>query len=167
MDRWHDWTIFVVIYLTELTNFFLTTWTKTLYKNHKSKVKVNGFCSNLFKVERGVRQSSILWTLYKTPVRSSLSKCTKWGNTRWRRIYTKDSLFCWWHFIFIQNHLQSIPALMQCLHRYSSVSGYKINENKSEALIISGNWPVQLNENVSFCWPRQGAYQESHTTIWS
>lgn len=45
---------------------------------------------------------------------------------------------------------------MQCLCNYDSVSWYKINENKSEAMMISGVWPIQLNEDVSFRWSRQG-----------
>lgn len=44
---------------------------------------------------------------------------------------------------------------MQCIHNYGSVSGYKINENKSEAMMM-WDWPTQLNEDVSFRWSRQG-----------
>lgn len=52
--------------------------------------------------------------------------------------------------------LLSIPPLIQCLCNYGSVSGYKVNENTSEAMMISGVWPTQLNENISFCWSGQG-----------
>lgn len=45
---------------------------------------------------------------------------------------------------------------MQCLKDYGDISGYKINQNKSEAMMISGIWPKQLNEMVSFHWSKQG-----------
>lgn len=45
---------------------------------------------------------------------------------------------------------------MQCLHEYGLISGYKMNENKSEAMIISTVWLSHLNEQVSFNWSKQG-----------
>lgn len=36
------------------------------------------------------------------------------------------------------------------------ISGYKINQKKSEAMMISGVWPNQLDEMVSFHWSKQG-----------
>lgn len=36
------------------------------------------------------------------------------------------------------------------------VSGYKINTNKSEALMIVGTWPLQLDNLVSFRHSKQG-----------
>ena len=45
---------------------------------------------------------------------------------------------------------------MQRLNDYGDISGYKINQNKSEAMMTSGTWPIQLNEMVSFHWSKQG-----------
>lgn len=45
---------------------------------------------------------------------------------------------------------------MQCLGKYGLVSGYKVNENKSEAMMISDTLPSQLNEVVSFHWSKPG-----------
>lgn len=45
---------------------------------------------------------------------------------------------------------------MQCLKDYGDISGYKINQNKSEAMMISGRWPSQLDETTSFRWSKQG-----------
>lgn len=39
---------------------------------------------------------------------------------------------------------------------WTIVSGYKVNENKSEAMMISDTLPSQLNEVVSFYWSKQG-----------
>lgn len=45
---------------------------------------------------------------------------------------------------------------MHCLQSYGSVSGCEINENQSEAMMISGDWPIELNKNVSFHWSKTG-----------
>lgn len=45
---------------------------------------------------------------------------------------------------------------MQCLKDYGDISGYKINQNKSEAMMISGRWPSQLDETTSFRRSKQG-----------
>lgn len=44
----------------------------------------------------------------------------------------------------------------QCLYEYGPVSGYKVNDKKSEAMNISGTSPSQLNKVVSFHWSKQG-----------
>lgn len=44
---------------------------------------------------------------------------------------------------------------MQCLSRFGDISGYKINEAKSEAMMINGSWPNQLNDK-KFKWSKLG-----------
>ena len=36
------------------------------------------------------------------------------------------------------------------------MSGYKVNESKSEAMMLVGKWPSQLDKEVSFNWSAQG-----------
>lgn len=45
---------------------------------------------------------------------------------------------------------------MQCLNNYGEVSGYKVNETKSEAMMIRGSWPRQLDREVKFKWSKTG-----------
>lgn len=47
--------------------------------------------------------------------------------------------------VFFVSKKISLPALMRCLTNYGQVSGYKINEGKSEAMMITGSWPKQLD----------------------
>ncbi len=58
--------------------------------------------------------------------------------------------------LFIENPLTSLSALLECLRDYGLVSGYKVNANKSEAMMISGHWPTQLDNEVSFRLSSQG-----------
>lgn len=36
------------------------------------------------------------------------------------------------------------------------MSGYKVNESKSEAMMLVGRWPPQFDKEVSFNWSAQG-----------
>ena len=45
---------------------------------------------------------------------------------------------------------------MQCLKDFGEVSGYKVNEGKSEAMMIKGCWPKQLDRMARFRWSKEG-----------
>lgn len=47
---------------------------------------------------------------------------------------------------FLENPFTSIPALLKSLVKCSIVSGYKVSTNKSEGMIITGDWPAQLEK---------------------
>lgn len=138
-----------------------TDWFRLLYRNPKSKIRVNGHCSDFFDIERGVRQgdslSPILFALSIEPLAEAIRQDVQiegiedgGGNIHKISLFADDVL------LFIKHPLTSIPRLMQCLKDYGDISGYKINQNKSEAMMISGKWPNQLDEMVSFHWSKQG-----------
>lgn len=57
-----DW-LYLELTLKHLgINDTFTQWLRVLYKNPKSRVRVNGFCSQFFKIGRGTRQGDI-WVL--------------------------------------------------------------------------------------------------------
>ncbi len=58
--------------------------------------------------------------------------------------------------LFIRNQTLSISALMPCLRNFGKVSGYKVNEGKSETMMIRGDWPKQLDNETKFRWPKKG-----------
>ena len=66
----------------------------------------------------------------------------------------KISLFAGDILLFIRNPLSSIPAVMQCLRNYGEVSGHNVNKGKSEAMMITGSWPTQLDRLVRFRWAK-------------
>lgn len=132
-----------------------------LYKNSKSKVWVNGHCSNFFKVERGVRQGDSLVPILFVINIECLAEALRQneqiqGITDEKRSVHKVALFADIILVFIKTPLLSVPTLMHCLQSYGSVSGYKVNENKLEAMMISGDWPIELNKNASFHWSKTG-----------
>ena len=61
----------------------------------------------------------------------------------------KSALFAGDILLFLENPTTSIPGLLHNLNEYSKVSGYKVNTNKSEAMIV-GDWSSQLDDLVYF-----------------
>lgn len=94
--------------------------------------------------ERGVRQGfsllPILFALSIEPLAEAMHQNARiQGMEDEGRIEHKIALFVDDIQLFKENPPCSIPALMQCLDEYGSVSGYKVDENKSEAIVISGS----------------------------
>lgn len=130
-------------------------WIKVFYMNPKSRVRVNGHCSEFFNLGRGTRQgdalSPALFALNIEPLAELIRRnpliqgIPDEGGTRHTvGLYADDMI------VMMENPLTSIPALMRTIDEYGQLSGYKINANKSEAQMISGTWPSQLDSLVSF-----------------
>ena len=136
-------------------------WFRVFYKNPKSRVRVNGCCSNFFPLERGSRQGdSLSPSLFALSI-EGLAELIRTnpliqGISDEGNVQHKLSLFADDILLFIEKPLTSIPALLHSLNQYSEVSGYKVNTTKSEAMMIAGDWPRQLDEMVSFRRSNQG-----------
>lgn len=72
------------------------------------------------------------------------------GVTHKISLFTDDVL------LYITNPLDSIPVLMNSFRNYGELSGYKINQTKSEAVMIVGSWSPHLDKIAPFHWARQG-----------
>lgn len=158
-------------------------WVKVFLKNPKSRVRVNSHCSEFFNLCRGTLQgdamSSVLFALSIDPLAELIRSNPriqgikhKGGKCHKISLYADDVL------LFIENPLTSVPALLERLKEYGLVSGYKVNVDKSEATMISGHWPTQLDKEVSFRWSSQGfshpythgitfIHGQLHTALWN
>ena len=134
---------------------------KTCYKKLRSRVTVNGHCSEFFLLGCGTRQgdalSPSLFALSIEPlaklIRSNplIQGIDDEGNNQHKlALFTDDIL------IFLENPITSIPVLLHNLIEYSKELGYKVYTNKSEAMMIVGDWPSQLDDLVSFRRSNQG-----------
>lgn len=137
------------------------SWIGVFYMNPRSRVRVNGQCSDFFDLGWGTRQgdalSPALFALSIEPLTELIRSNPliqgirdEGGNQHKIALYTDDIL------LFIENLVHSIPALLRNLNEYGLVSVYKVNPSKSEAMMVSGAWPSQLDDVVSFRRSKQG-----------
>ena len=156
-----DWTFLQQTLRYMGFNNTFVKWIGIFYKNPRSKVRVNGHCSDFFPLGRGTRQgdsmSPSLFALSIEPLAELIrTNPLIQGISDEGMIQHKLALFADDILLFLERPMVSIPALLNSLNDYSAVSGYKINANKSEAMMISGEWPSQLDELVSFRRSKQG-----------
>ena len=156
-----DWTFLQQTLRYMGFNNTFVKWIGIFYKNPRSKVRVNGHCSDFFPLGRGTRQgdsmSPSLFALSIEPLAELIrTNPLIQGISDEGMIQHKLALFADDILLFLERPMVSIPVLLNSLNDYSAVSGYKINANKSEAMMISGEWPSQLDELVSFRRSKQG-----------
>ena len=156
-----DWTFLQQTLRYMGFNNTFVKWIGIFYKNPRSKVRVNGHCSDFFPLGRGTRQgdsmSPSLFALSIEPLAELIrTNPLIQGISDEGMIQHKLALFADDILLFLERPMVPIPALLNSLNDYSAVSGYKINANKSEAMMISGEWPSQLDELVSFRRSKQG-----------
>lgn len=138
----------------------LIDWIRVLYSGPVSKVRVNGYTSDQFKLMRGARQGCPLSPLLFAINIEVLAELIR-GNPNISGISNSCkshviSLYADDVILYISNPLESIPAIMDCLSEFGIVSGYKVNESKSEAMMLVGEFPPQLAGKVAFNWSSQG-----------
>lgn len=121
-------------------------WIKTLYHSPMACVMTNGVQSPPFTVHRGTRQgcplSPLLFALAFKPLAEVIRSqrdvhgVTIGGKVHSIALYADDIL------LFFTKPDISIPATLSIIHEFGSLSGYKINFEKSEAMPL-GNSTVQ------------------------
>ena len=136
-------------------------WVKVIYKNPKSRMRVNSCCSKFFSLKRGVRQgdclSPLLFAISIEPLAESirLNKDIK-GIRDKGGIEHKLSLFADDMLTYISEPSTTVLALLGNLKEYGEISGYMTNENKSVPMMLSGNCPAELEGKVHFKWTNKG-----------
>lgn len=139
------------------------SWIRVIYKNPKARVRVNGCCSEFFTIQRGVRQgdclSPLLFAINIEPLATSIRQNINIKGIRdmtnkehMISLYADDLL------AYISDPLTSIPSLMDTLNRYGQLSGYQINQSKSEAMMLNGSWPTQLSGILNCHWSHSFRY---------
>lgn len=155
-----DWTFLEQTMVHMGFNETFLRWISAFYMNPRSR-EVNGQCSDFFDLGRGTRQgdalSPTLFALSIEPLAELIRRNPLIQGIRDESgMQHKIALYANNILLFIENPSHSIPALLQSLDEYSVVSGYKVNHSKSEAMMVSGTWPSQLDDIVSFRRSKQG-----------
>ena len=143
----------------DLFNFgnVIKRWITTFYKNSESCVRNNGFCTNNFKLSRGVRQgcplSPYLFILaaevLATKVRQeqSVKGLNIFGNEFKISQFADDtSALC--------DSLFSVKNLIGIVDEFGKFSGLKLNTSKTKAIWL-GPWRDREDEPFNLKWTKK------------
>ena len=117
-------------------------WIKIIYKDSSSSVKVNGFSTKYFPIERGLRQgcplSSLLYVLCAEvlclEIRSNRKIVgVKYDNKEHKELSYADDLS------IVITEIDSIDDIFETLRKFGKATNSKINVDKTEALWL-GKW---------------------------
>lgn len=128
---------------------------KVMYRRPKAVVKVNGALSESFDLHRGVRQgdclSPLIFVLCVEPFAESIRQNTNItgisvGGSEYKLgLYADDVM------VTMTNVEKSLDNLMEEIQRYSEYSGYKLNIQKTEAMMI-GEIDHNIKNKFEFKW---------------
>jgi exonuclease III len=150
-----DWPFMLKV--LERMNFGPTfrSWVALLYTDIFSRVLVNGFSGELFRVTRGVRQgcplSPLLYILVAETLSRALQKDSRidgfelMGGQRVKVCQYADDTS-----ILVQSD-QALLSVFSLFSRYERASGAKLNVSKSHGLLI-GSWRGRSNMPVPLKW---------------
>ena len=135
-------------------------WIQTLYSDPQSAVKVNGFLSDRFTLERGCRQgcslSPLLFDISIEPLaqlirdNDNIRGVTINGEQHKISMYADDVL------LYLTKPVTTIPCLKDIILTYGYFSGYKLNVDKTMAMDIGGNISDTTKLQSGFNWPING-----------
>lgn len=115
------------------------SWIKLLYSSPLASVRTNDTLSSYFPLQRGTRQgcplSPLLFALAMEPLAISIWHCHQ-GDFQ-SKPGTQNSQYADDVLLFVSDPLSCIPHILNVLKEFGRFSGYKLNLDKSELLLIT------------------------------
>uniref|UniRef100_A0A8C5MTU0 Reverse transcriptase domain-containing protein n=1 Tax=Leptobrachium leishanense TaxID=445787 RepID=A0A8C5MTU0_9ANUR len=133
-------------------------YVKALYSTPAARVKVNGALTPSFPILNGTRQgcplSPLLFALSLEPLLASIRQNPQIKGLQGKYLEHKVSAYADDLMFILPDPVASMPEVLNELQQYGSLSGFKINNNKSEILAVAmpGPWRKCLREKYPFRW---------------
>ena len=135
-------------------------WIRLIYTRPIASVLTNGIISSPFQLGRGTRQgdpaSPLLFAIALEPLAAAIRKDQAFPGITIDNKCHKLMLYADDILLFVSDPEHSLPSLFDTIDRFSSISGYKVNWSKSEALPLTSHCPRSLFQTGSFEWPAKG-----------
>ena len=135
-------------------------WVQTFYCNITSCVTNNGYASDFFNLERGVRQgcplSGTLFVLGIEILALAIKQNPKIEGIRVGASEIKITQYADDTTVFLKNP-ESMSHLLDLLEKFERCSGLKINHTKSEAMWL-GKWKNREDTPFNLNWPKDSVY---------
>ena len=120
------------------------------YTYPSAKVRVNGVNSGAFPIQRGTRQgcplSPLLYALYMEPFAESIRQQTNIHGIKFAQTDHKIALYADDVIVTLSEPETSIPTFLKEVSRFTRVSGFRMNEQKSEILNLTV--PLDMQERI-------------------
>uniref|UniRef100_A0A3P9JVJ3 Reverse transcriptase domain-containing protein n=1 Tax=Oryzias latipes TaxID=8090 RepID=A0A3P9JVJ3_ORYLA len=147
--------LFDVLHRFGLGGSFLR-WIQAIYHSPTASVLTNGRCSEPFALARGVRQgcplSPLLFALALEPLAETIRMQAEVKGISLGNMEHKIALYADDIILFLTLPKQSIPTTLKAFNKFSSISGYKINLAKSEAMPLGGLSKADVPNDFPFKW---------------
>uniref|UniRef100_A0A3P9IJZ9 Reverse transcriptase domain-containing protein n=1 Tax=Oryzias latipes TaxID=8090 RepID=A0A3P9IJZ9_ORYLA len=147
--------LFDVLHRFGLGGSFLR-WIQAIYHSPTASVLTNGRCSEPFALARGVRQgcplSPLLFALALEPLAETIRMQAEVKGISLGNMEHKIALYADDIILILTLPKQSIPTTLKAFNKFSSISGYKINFAKSEAMPLGGLTQADVPNDFPFKW---------------
>lgn len=143
----------------ELFNFgeSIQRWISIFYVNSESAVLNNGFCTNYFRLSRGVRQGCALSPcLFILAAELLACKIRQDKEIQGINIFGKELNLSQFadDTTLVNNNCNSINKAIAVLENFGDISGLKLNPTKTKALWL-GPWRHRQDKPFGFQWPEK------------
>lgn len=135
-------------------------WIKLIYHSPEACVLTNGMHSSPFLLGRGTRQgcplSPLLFALTLEPLAERIRNSREIHGVTLGKTTHKIALYADDVLLFLSDPEVSVPATLSIINSFGSISGYKVNYTKSEAMPL-GNYSNTISDtNFPFRWATSG-----------
>lgn len=135
-------------------------WIKLIYHSPEACVLTNGMRSYPFPLGRGTRQgcplSPLLFALTLEPLAERIRNSQEIHGVTLGRTTHKIALYADDVLLFLSRPDVSVPATLSIINLFGSISGYKVNYTKSEAMPLGKYGNTDLDTNFPFKWATSG-----------
>lgn len=151
-----SWTfLYRVLHRFNFHNRIINT-IQTLYDNPTARVKVNGYLSNSFSLERGTRQgcswSPLLFALFLEPLAQYIRQNSEIKGINLAEREQKIACYADDVITYLSDPTHSLPQLMVSLEKYGELSGYKVNVSKTQILTYNYDTPAEIKNKYPWSW---------------
>uniref|UniRef100_A0A8C5QFE3 Reverse transcriptase domain-containing protein n=1 Tax=Leptobrachium leishanense TaxID=445787 RepID=A0A8C5QFE3_9ANUR len=132
------------------------SWVQALYSAPSARVRVNGALTQPFSILNGTRQgcplSPLLFALSLEPLLSAIRHNPLIKGVRGARLEHKVSAYADDLMFLMPDPIGTLPEVLQELQTFGALTGFKINDAKSELLAVSlpMTWRTRLKEQYPF-----------------
>ena len=116
---------------------------KAIYENPTANIILNGEKLRAFSLRSGTRQgcplSLLLFNLVLEFLASAIRQQKEIKGIQVGKDEVKLSLFVDYMILYMENPIDSTRSLLELIHEFSKVTGYKINVQKSVAFLYTNN----------------------------